>query len=672
MNGSCHRWIPGQARNDVLSSCRTLIRHPFVYLFLLFFLFFTLPVYAKEQDMKVYPEELDAYNAYLKFKDVKARTLISDVLKKDSKSPVSYFVLGLLTREDEGDTTRALHYFKKSIEFAEAQCGKTPLTTNCVKWHSLAYQEKIEALKSLDRAQEAYESILHYDTLYDPKLNQQKIWPLIKMRRLDEAEAFANKILKEGATADRLHGLNSLCVLSSERNQRILSDQVCTEAGSKIKSMVIQYNTAIAKFSIFDLPAAEIVARHGTTLPNDMYGSAWEILIYQYTLENRFSEALSAAKQASEVHRGFSGLKEELSRAHFLNAISQLLFALGRPEDAYRLAHESHELPDRTGKVSGNPRFDQLMNDAYYSMVLKTYAEYLNEAYPQLTWKEKLKNMGKQLEIKFTRYLLQKKIKKLLQEQDLLVRLVTPYPPSLGPLETLPYWLVGSLVEITGEGVFLQALQTSQARETELLDKSKGYYLAALTQERFLNGDYSKTLEMAELALEGLPIEERLQRDLLKTLLAYSNYQLGQYEVMKGQYIELLRSTPSFLRVFQLKLPVKFTVEPGKYSDAAYQLLKQSPRFKNDSHGINLNIQSGEDFIFVCLMDDYHSMIHCTRSDVKNDQNGQFTVEKGVQSFLLEAFAPKIDLSQLDVNTLNGVPTKGIGSEQIQNLLGTP
>ena len=296
-------------------------------------IYYIIPIHeclAKNSDLTVYPQEQQAFDSYKQFKDVAARKLVSEVLKNDPKSPVSYYVMGLLTREGEGDTTKALHYFNKALKLAVEVCGSRPRLPNCVKWHSMAMYDKIEALRSLDRYQEAYDTILQYDELYIPHLDEEKIWPLIKMRKLVEAETVANQVIKMGKSND-VGALNSLCVLAAERNQRVNGDKVCEQVAAKTDSMVIRYNTAIAKFSIFDHRAAERYALDGTRRANDMFGTVWEFLIYQYTLEERYSEALSAAKFASNEHRGFSGLKEELSRAHYLIGISQLLLALWLP-----------------------------------------------------------------------------------------------------------------------------------------------------------------------------------------------------------------------------------------------------------------------------------------------------------------------------------------------------
>lgn len=628
------------------------------------------PLMAQSKDMLVHPDEQLAYDSYLQFKDIKARKLVEASLKRNKKSSIAYTVLGLVTREDEGNTTRALHYFKKAIKYAEEVCGPKPTSKNCVKWHSIAYQEKIRALKDLDRSQEAYDDILHYDQLYNPKLDLLKIWPLIKLRKLDEAERIAENILKGSQNYDRISGLNNLCVIASERNLRLRSNEVCSQAAEKTDSMVIHYNTGISKFAIFDLQAAERVVRRGANLQNDMYGSAWEFLVYQYTLEARFSEAISAAKNASETHREFNGLKEELSRSHFLIGISHLLLSLGRFEDAAEMIRESIDTPDRTGKISGDPDFDQLSGLSSFDRTLAGLEQHYKETLALSPWKEKVKIWGLWLECKMERFLVQHRIKKLLEKKNLFVKIVTPYPPSLGPLETLPHWLVAGLMESIGPGPFEAAVKESRRLETELLDKSAPYYLTLMAQVKFKRGQYQETIQSTEQAIQSLPPQERLIKDLLRTLQAVSYTKVGKKKEARKVYFEILRGTPTFIRLWDFQLPVKFILEKGPHSDQALDLLEKSPRLDEDELGIPLRIRSTKDRISLCLIDSYQSDIHCKNAEIRqNDEDKQFHLENIVINFIQEALSPKIDLSQLDVNSLNGAPIKGSGQTAIKDLL---
>lgn len=638
----------------------------FIFLSLLFFSFT-----VQAADLEVSTDELEAYNAYLQFNDIKAKNLIKSILEKNPNSPVAYYVKGMIIMDSEGNTTKALLYFKKSIELSEKVCGKAPFTSQCVRWHSLAYQEKIESLGNLDKIDGALKELDYYDSIYNPDLDYKRVWFLIKKKRLDEAEVLANKILANSSDPySKVDGLNSLCVIFAERDLRIKSDEVCSQAASQTESMVIHYNAAMAKFTVFDHQGAEKISKKAVNLIRDLHGTSWEVLVQQYILEARFSEAVASAKESAKVQRTSSGLDQELNRAHHLMTISHLLMVLGRMEDAYRLATESYETPDRTGRWSGHPHLTRSVYLTKYLTVLKFYEEYLEEQRPRLSLKESVLNRLKVAELKFKQFIVKRKIQKYLQTKGYLEKILTPYPPSLGPVENVPIWELHTFIDATGPSLFLKAVEGAQKAETELLDKSKPYYHYLKTLEKYYRGDFNATIKIGEEAMGSLPNQERLVRDLLKTILAHSYESKGEKKKAVALYTELLKSTPSFIRYFGLAIPIKFNIESGPYSKKAYRLLKNSPRFKKKDYGIKLNIKSTNDFLSLCLMDDYGSEIHCTAGKIIESKNTPSVTYKNIaQNFINEAFSPKVDLSQLDVNTLNGAPTRGLGTEIIQKIL---
>ncbi len=630
-----------------------------------------MPSHAITGDLKVYPEELQAYESYLKMKDVESRKLVQGIIDKDQNSPVAWYILGLLTREDEGNTTRALFYFNKSIEFAEQQCGTAPLSPQCVKWHSMAFQDKIEALKSLDRPQDAIQAINEYDKIYVPKLDAERIWPLIKMRKLDEAEMLAKRILREANPKFKTSALNSLCVLASERGKRVASDVICMEASSQSQSMVIHYNTAISKLSIFDFQGAEQYARKASNLPNDMYGSAWEFLIYLYTNQERFAEALSAAKNAAEDHRSFGALKEELSRTHYLNGISQMLLALGRLNNAYQISKQSHEEPDRTGKISGNPAFDELINNIYHAVSIQAYLLHLQEIAPTQTWLERGKNFAAYLESSLKLLTLKRKIRTLAQDKELLARLLIPYPPALGPLENIPFWYHFFLIDLVGSGPMQAALHIAEQNDTELKPQNKLYYdmLRFLIESK--QAAAATTIQSGQILLSKLPPQEALLQSLVKTYLIQTYLEQNQMALANSMISDLIRQNPLFLRLMQIPIAVKLDIASDNISQQAAKLLKRTSPWYVAKQGIYLQISSQGENLYLCLQDQNRNQIFCSTQKIDPKKINE-NITQAVLTFNQDALSPKVDLSQIDVNTLNGTPTKGSASESIQNLLQTP
>ena len=619
-------------------------------------------------DLVVTPQENDAYQAYKDFKNVKARQLIDEVLKTNPKSPVAYFVLALLTREGEGNSAQALHYINKAIDYAEVTCGPAPTTTNCVMWHGFSLQEKVNTLISLDRIAEARIVVDRFNVIYDPDLEDQLTWIAIKQKKLDEAEVLATKLAGKSDAYMRVNGLNNLCVIASERNLRREADRVCAKGADETDSKVLDYNTMIAKFSTFDYRGVEAYGRSGLKETDDLSGSLWEMLLHLYTFEGRFSEAVSAAKQAADTYRSMSAQDQENNRAHFLKAIAQLLLLLGRHDEALLMADEAHASPDRTGNVSGDPLLHEMIALDFYDGVLRGAERHLAERSRLALWSEKPALFFKRLEMSFNRFLTHRRLQRLFSKGDLLAKLVTPYAPSQGPVEALPHWMQAATIEAAGNGPFLAAVAEAQARDNEISVVTDAFYDSLRMQAALMRGDLDTAKILAEKCLKDLPSEEGLLRDMARTVLAASAWDRGETKTAKGYFVDLIKNTPAFLRWFDLRLPVVITTSGGDAASEAEADLNGSTRFEVGDVGLKLVIKETGKALSLCLRDDYDSDLHCTTREIKNDDPDK-TVAVAVEKFQTDLFSPKIDLSQLDVSTLNGAPVRASGSKQLDELL---
>ncbi len=640
-------------------------------LFLLLF-FITLQV-ANAADLEIYVQELQAEKAYMDGKLVEAKKWIEEVFAKNPDSPVALFLMGMIIRESEGNSTRALYYYNQAMAFAEHQCGTRPTTTNCVKWHSWIWAEKIYTLTNIDRPQEAYDEILKYDQIYIPRLDAAKIWPLLKLRRHDEARNIAKFVLEYENNKDtRLTAYNGLCCIEADLNHRIETNRVCTEASKQMSSMIIHNNTHIAKFSIFDLAGAEMIAREGASLPNDMYDSIWPMLIYQYTLEERFAEAISAAQEAANIQRNLDGIAHEMTRANHLEGIAQLMMGLGRYEEAYQFAHEVHQLPDRTGNTSVAPEFDQLTNLGFYYVILNAYDHYLNVLQTHATWKDKIKYQFKKFEIVFEKFTIARKLMHIMQNDKLLITLITPYPTYSGVDETMPLWMLSQLQSAVGTAILTSANQTSQKQETELLDKSTPYYQAMEAELAYFTHDDTKFLKLSSLAIANLPAQERIRRSLLKTMLAKVMERQGHATEAMSAYLELLRANPSFMLMLNIALPVNISKNLSGMDAQLQSWILADPRLKkNNQSKITIEVSHQAALHRLCLLDNFNSEIYCKVFDIQ-EKKYLTTPRLAVREFLDEALGAKVDLSQLDMTTLNGAPTKDNNKAAIQNLMSNP
>src|SRR5262249_36800411 len=118
-----------------------------------------------------------------------------------------------------------------------------------------------------------------YDNLYEPHLIGQRAWPLMKLRRFDDARAVARRAIASGSQWQKSLGLNGLCAIEAEAHERQASYENCTaaldhakgradaaiRAGSKaIPHLAVHaHNASLGALSVLHLDEAERLALKG-------------------------------------------------------------------------------------------------------------------------------------------------------------------------------------------------------------------------------------------------------------------------------------------------------------------------------------------------------------------------------------------------------------------------
>ena len=81
---------------------------------------------------------------------------------------------------------------------------------------NMAFSGDFLALKRKHTAGLSLDVLDDYDSLYEPHLIGQRAWPLMKLRRFDEARAVARRAIATGNAWQKDLGLNGLCAIEAE------------------------------------------------------------------------------------------------------------------------------------------------------------------------------------------------------------------------------------------------------------------------------------------------------------------------------------------------------------------------------------------------------------------------------------------------------------------------
>ena len=76
----------------------------------------------------------------------------------------------------------------------------------------------------------------------------------------------------------------------------------------------------------------------------------------------------------------------------------------------------------------------------------------------------------------------------------------------------------------------------------------------------------------------------------------------------------------------------------------------RSPRFETSSDGLRIQVDGGR----ICLFGRTGGAWGCSEAGLEEDETGRSHVQRVVDSFHQAIFSPRIDLSRIDINSLDG------------------
>lgn len=249
----------------------------------------------------------------------------------------------------------------------------------------------------------------------------------------------------------------------------------------------------------------------------------------------------------------------------------------------------------------------------------------------------------------------------------MLVATLRPY--LAGGVEA-PEWVEPELIALLGPGVVTAALEI--ARREETLAEAEGYFLAAEAEVATLEGEHRRALELTDQALATLPSSEHLLRARLLVLAGQSARKVGDLERSVNFFDLAMQVDPGAVRRHGASLPTAFYEAPGPVAAAAADYLRDSPRFSHSRGGgfqvrVEGDSQSGAAF----LLNPSGAVLASAQVTPRAGDTVETLGRRLAQELHEKAFAPKLDLTQADLRTLDGSPTAGGGRsrERLRSVL---
>lgn len=601
---------------------------------------------------------------------IKARELAEGVLREDPDSFVAHFVMGFVHHYGEANFARALYHHDRARALFEREHGAEPTPPAPWRWHARILRELAMTHGDLEHYERQLDYMLRYSELYEPDLIAERAWPLMKLRRFDDARESANLGRATGDPRQIEIALNALCAIEFEAGDHEASYDACREAmelhgaNPQVQGAVDFTNFAEAARSVFALDEAERVDLLATEARVSWYGNPWIELAELYVREGRIVEALDALREVNEYRAQRPPHVRDADRNESRRALSSFFLVVGRGDDAVQIARKALDAPDRRAHNSRDPRQDRAIAALLHRAALRLRAERRAEAAESMGFFEGLWARVENLSDRWSAWLSGRVAARNLADEE---RLVGTFMIGTHRSAVMPPWLVGELTDVLGAGVVREAVQ--RARDEDDRQGSDAYYDAFAAEAALSAGDPTRARELATRALGGLRPAEALLRARMLAVVAESSRRLDDVPRATEAYGDAFQSDPGIFRRMGWPVPVQLEVTGDASAEEVAELLEDGPRFVAEDWGMTVRVEADRARGQVCLLDHAGSVLGCAEATAEADgETGEEYEARLANAFLERAFAPRVDLSQADANGLDG--SNRVSRNPLETLFG--
>jgi tetratricopeptide (TPR) repeat protein len=668
---------------------------------------------APKQDLygSISADEREAIELLQEDKMLTARTKAEELLKKDPDSFVGHYVMGTALREAEGALARSLAHLKRAREIYEVRYAGD--TSDGRPWR--VYADTIFGIMNTTELMENFEDSLRamddYDAQFQPKLYAQRVWPLMKLGRYDDARAWAQRAIDSGSPYQKMRAMNGLCAVEGEQQHRVANYDACLAVykyakqrladthetdPARMPAIVVYANNAhLGALAVLKYDEAEQLALDGTRSREQTSSNPWLRLARIYMDQGRAAEALSATKALEGWRVQQPPSTREQFSAEDEGTVALLLLVAGEAKAALVLADRILARPDRRAMTSTHPEQTAGANALLRRSITLLASELASERASYGGIKAAPGHLAESAKLAAAAWPDAQRVVGSLLDEERLINTLRVYID--GGIEYVPTWMIGDLVDVLGPGVFLAALGEVRAREKEV-DGFSAFYDAFEAEARLAQGDDGMALLLAKKALQTLPKAEVLLKARTAVIGAEAARRQDDLVASLGFFEQAMQSDPGVIRRMGLRLPVRFRVSGSERANDTVSLLRKSPRFREEEQGFVVSVGDDGKEITMCLRTPLDAELGCTHVPVvlptppeaapaPAAKEGETPSKQGVaaprkappeaperaaEAFHKDVFALKMNLSESDLQSLDGgtTATRDAAREKMRELLG--
>jgi len=604
------------------------------------------PIFLEGEDASA--EELALWELIEGQRYVRAREDAEAYLAEHPSSYVAHLVLGMAQHYGEANFPKALFHEARALELFEAAEGAQPTQSQPWRWHARILIGLTRAHGDLEHYDEQLALMYRYNELYTPQLKAELAWPLMKKREFEKARLAAEEGLATGDPYQVERAKNALCAIEFEAGDDVKSYEACAEAvdygrrhfGSA--TAVDLGNFAEAARSVFRFDEAERLLMEATKSGLSWYGNPWLELADLYMRAGRLAEALSALREVPRHRAARPAHVRDSDRNEARRSLAAFLLLMGRPDEALRITGKASVLPDRRAHNSRDAQQDRsivalLDRQARLMLAEMTIERSVAEPF-YVRWRAR----AEALWLRFQAWMSARQVARFLDDE---ARLEGTFAIGTARSAVMPPWLLGELIGALGPGVVRAAVDDVSAEDTR--EGASPYYDAVLAEVALAQRDHVEAVEHAERALRGLQPGDALLRERVRAVLGKA---LADPRRTAALYEEVLGTDPGLFRRFGWALPVEVRSSDAALDRDLAKAVMRSPRFEASSEGLRVQVDGAR----ICLFGRTGAAWGCGEAQPDHDETAVGYEQRIVDAFHAEIFSPRVDLSRIDINSLDG------------------
>jgi hypothetical protein len=327
---------------------------------------------------------------------------------------------------------------------------------------------------------------------------------------------------------------------------------------------------------------------------------------------------------------------------------------LAKPEQAFEVTGRAIAAPERRAHNSRDPAQDRTVLALLDRRARRMAAELALERAAIQPWYRRPLEWGRALLLRLQARESGALVERLLSDD---ARLVGSFRIGTASAAIMPPWLLGELCEVLGPGVVHEAAERARARDHR--PGAAAYYDAVSAEVAWAAGDEPQTARLAERSQKGLGPSEVLLQARVLAIEADAAREQGQMQLARTRYDGAFQRDPGVFRRLEIPIAVEIEVAGGEPALDAAAMLARSPRFVQARGGLRLSIRANGPSARVCLSGEQAQVIGCAEIEARSLKPGQSHAAHIAEETLKQLFSPRVDLSQMEINSLDGQNLSG-------------